>query len=134
KGLDLVKYFNDLPNTQILIGQLWGGEVVDDQGFGWWDYYEAEVAAYIAYMRSGAITPVYPESYLIGGAGGIGRSAVRAGFPKQWIRVGSSYSRAGGFKTYGVRWGASGRYVNKIQGKWLQIVPKHKDPFKQLES
>ena len=85
KGLDLDSYFNDLPDTEIIPYGLRPVEVVDDNGYGWWDYYEAEVAAYKAYMRSGAITPVYPESYLIGGYG-----AARSG-----IKVFTNASRRG---------------------------------------
>lgn len=45
---------------------------------------------------------------IIGGSVlGRGLSSIRiaTGGSKQWLRLGSSYSVEGGFKTYGLRWG-----------------------------
>ncbi len=39
---------------------------------------------------------------------------------KQWIRMGSSYSIEGGFKTYSTRWGAGGNHWKKIGNSTLQ--------------
>ncbi|HKO89768.1 MAG TPA: RHS repeat-associated core domain-containing protein, partial [Polyangiaceae bacterium] len=55
----------------------------------------------------------------LGGAVGLPRLRAVTGPLKQWVRVGSSYSRAGGFPVrLSVRWGASpargGRYLQQI--------------------
>jgi RHS repeat-associated protein len=44
---------------------------------------------------------------------------------KQWFRMGNSYSKAGTFDTYGVRWGASparnGKFIKQIGSSNLQV-------------
>ena len=43
---------------------------------------------------------------------------------KQWLRVGESYCVSGGFKTFGIRWGASpamnGAYIKQIPSTSLK--------------
>ena len=52
---------------------------------------------------------------------GIGHYLTRTtGGMKQWIRIGNSFSHAGGFKTYSIRWGAGGKHWQKIGNPTLQ--------------
>jgi hypothetical protein len=52
---------------------------------------------------------------------------------KQWIRFGPSYSVEGGFKTYGVRWGAGAKFWKKIGNptlrQWNRQFRQTKLPF-----
>jgi hypothetical protein len=86
----------------------------------------------------GALVPVYPEALLLPlpkGLNLLGKSFNAAtGGAKQWLRLGRSYSVEGGFKTYGLRWGASPRYASKIGNVTLRQINqdfrKWKVPFK----
>ena len=51
----------------------------------------------------------------------MGATRAATGPAKQWLRMGKSFSREGGFSTFGVRWGASpagnGKYIKQINAK-----------------
>ena len=71
---------------------------------------------------------VYPETLLIPiipkGLGLLGKAEAgfvsKTGGLKQWIRIGKSYSVAGQVGTFGLRWGASPRYANRIGSAMLR--------------
>jgi hypothetical protein len=79
-----------------------------------------------------SIDAVYPEAIFVPLApkgfsllGKLETSFVRStGGKKQWLRFGESYSKAGGFPTFGVRWGAGGNYWKKIGSPNLQNMNK----------
>jgi len=97
-------------------------------------------------QKSDAIDVVYPESIIVPvipkGLGVLAKSEVlfaktgsivaetesvilrETGGLKQWLRLGPSYSVNGGFKTFGLRWGASPRYLNKIGNPFLKELNK----------
>ena len=94
---------------------------------------------------SQALVPVYPETLLLPlpkGFGLLSKFGSKAeasliestGGMKQWFRLGKSYSVEGGFKTYGLRWGASPKYATKIGNYTLrqanQEFRKSRIPFK----
>jgi RHS repeat-associated protein len=83
---------------------------------------------------SGALIPVYPETLLMPLPKGLNLLGKASGGMKQWFRLGESYSKAGKFQTYGLRWGASPKYANKIGNATLrqlnQDFRKTKIPFK----
>jgi hypothetical protein len=54
---------------------------------------------------------------------GKGFNALTGGV-KQWVRIGSSYSIEGGFKTVAIRWGAGGKYWKTIGSEYLQGLNK----------
>jgi len=105
-------------------------------------FFEAQKALGFGASRT-SIDAVYPETILLPLPKGLGlleKSEVllaktesvvaktegvllrETGGFKQWLRLGSSYSREGGFKTFGLRWGASGKYVNRIGNSFLKKV------------
>ncbi len=43
---------------------------------------------------------------------------------KQWVRFGRSFSKSGGFETKGIRWGAGGKYYEKIGNQKLRELNK----------
>ena len=64
------------------------------------------------------------ESFVGGGATVLSRVdnsfTSSTGGMKQWFRLGPSYSVAGKFKTFGLRWGASPKYADKIGNNFLR--------------
>jgi hypothetical protein len=54
----------------------------------------------------------------------VGAAKYAMGPMKQWIRVGPSFSKIGGFETIAMRWGAGGNFWKKIPSKTLQEFNK----------
>lgn len=88
-----------------------------------------------------SIEAIYPESILVPiapkGLGLLSKAeeltVKETGGLKQWVRIGESYSRAGRFRTYGIRWGAGGNYWRRIENTTLrnlnQEIRQMKLPF-----
>jgi len=77
------------------------------------------------------LEPVYPEFGILL----FGRSVIEGAFQgfltvlkyetggrKQWVRLGSSYSKSGKFQTKSLRWGASPYYTKKIGNPTLRNI------------
>jgi len=77
KGLDLKEYFEHTPDIDA--EPIMWQEVVDDDGMGYWNHYRQKLIEHDLWKKSGAITPVYPEAFVIGGGmGAISRLGLSA--------------------------------------------------------
>lgn len=61
------------------------------------------------------------RDFALGAFGGSVLSKFAGSF-QQWFRLGRSYSISNGFDTWGLRWGASPKYLNKIPDAFFRAV------------